>query len=368
MPVRNNWFWGVLLIVGGIMLYACKSASPLPENVQFDPTQVPYARLSDYHFFKWEKNSMLPNERVIPYEPITPLFSDYAYKSRFVWIDPGQQAHIDSAGVIQFPDHTVLIKHFYYPADFRQPDKNLDFVETRLLVKQEGQWLAYTYIWDEKDSDAALSLIGDLKKVHWKNEKGIAQTADYLIPNKNQCKSCHHRDQELLPIGTKAAYLNRDYPYSPTQRANQLSYWQGVGLLAADADVKNLSVLPDWNDAQSGTLEDRALAYLELNCGHCHHPQGSANTTGLYLGLDFKTHPHQLGYCKPPVAAGKGSGGRKYSIVPGQPDSSILVYRMESNDPGIMMPEIGRAVAHEEGIELIRDWIASLEAADCLQK
>ncbi|HMQ48083.1 MAG TPA: SO2930 family diheme c-type cytochrome [Saprospiraceae bacterium] len=360
MPVQNRWRWSILLIVGGL-LYACKSPTPLPESVQFDPEQVPYAQLSDYHFFTWKKENMLPNERVIPYEPITPLFSDYAFKSRYVWIAPGSQASIDSAGVLQFPDHTVLIKHFYYPADFRHKDENWDLVETRLLVKKEGQWSAYTYIWNEQDTEAALSPIGDLQQVHWKDEKGIAQMADYLIPNKNQCKSCHQRDQELLPIGTKAAYLNWSYAYSPTQTANQLHYWQASGLLAPD-DFEKFAALPDWDDPNSASLEDRALAYLEVNCGHCHHPKGSAHTTGLYLGMDFKSHPHQLGYCKPPVAAGKGSGGRKYSIVPGQPDSSILAYRMESNDPGIMMPEIGRAVAHDEGIALIREWIRSLEA------
>jgi hypothetical protein len=60
---------------------------------------------------------------------------------------------------------------------------------------------------------------------------------------------------------------------------------------------------------------------------------------------------------KAPVAAGKGSGGHRYDIVPGNPEASILMYRIQSDDPGIMMPELGRSIVHQEGIELIREWI-----------
>lgn len=72
------------------------------------------------------------------------------------------------------------------------------------------------------------------------------------------------------------------------------------------------------------------------------------------------TAPLALGIGKAPVAAGKGSGGRMFSIVPGSPDESILVYRIESTDPGVMMPEMGRRLVHEEGVSLIREWIQSM--------
>jgi hypothetical protein len=68
-----------------------------------------------------------------------------------------------------------------------------------------------------------------------------------------------------------------------------------------------------------------------------------------------------LGVNKPPVAAGRGSGGLLFSIVPGKPEASILYYRMESTDPGAMMPELGRKLMHKEGLELIRDWIIAME-------
>jgi len=60
------------------------------------------------------------------------------------------------------------------------------------------------------------------------------------------------------------------------------------------------------------------------------------------------------------VAAGRGSGDRKYGIVPGKPNESILVYRMESDDPGIRMPELGRQLEHIEGVDLIKAWIKAM--------
>ena len=60
------------------------------------------------------------------------------------------------------------------------------------------------------------------------------------------------------------------------------------------------------------------------------------------------------------MAAGIGSGGLAFDIVPGQPDRSILAYRIASTHPGIMMPELGKRLVHEEGVALVREWIAAM--------
>ena len=99
---------------------------------------------------------------------------------------------------------------------------------------------------------------------------------------------------------------------------------------------------------------------MAINCGHCHIPSGVANSTGLYL--DFhETRPVHLGINKSPVAAGRGSGNLKYSIVPGHAEESILLFRMISTDPGVMMPEQGRSLVHWEAVNLIREWINSMD-------
>jgi len=59
-------------------------------------------------------------------------------------------------------------------------------------------------------------------------------------------------------------------------------------------------------------------------------------------------------------STGRGSGGRQYDILPGRPDASIMTYRIESTEPEIKMPELGRNLVHEEGAALIRAWIAAM--------
>src|SRR3546814_358703 len=108
------------------------------------------------------------------------------------------------------------------------------------------------------------------------------------------------------------------------------------------------------------SLAGRARAYLDINCGHCHNEKGPADTSGLWL--DVGDHPpRHLGLCKPSIAAGQGTGGHRFGIVPGKPAESILAYRMASDAPGVRMPEIGRDVVHREGVELIDAWIAAME-------
>ena len=118
-----------------------------------------------------------------------------------------------------------------------------------------------------------------------------------------------------------------------------------------------------WDDATSGTVEERARAWLEINCSHCHSSIGPARNSGLYL-LASVTDPYKLGVYKTPVAAGRGSGGLKYDIVPGKPDESIMLFRLKSTHPGMVMPEFGRTLVFEEGNALIRQWIEEMEVPE----
>jgi hypothetical protein len=49
-----------------------------------------------------------------------------------------------------------------------------------------------------------------------------------------------------------------------------------------------------------------------------------------------------------------------YSIHPGKPEKSIMIYRLQSLDPGIMMPEMGRRMVDKEGLELLSQWIKGM--------
>lgn len=319
----------------------------------------PFEKLSDYGLFKGNLNEQIPMDDVIPYELNTPLFTDYAHKLRFVRIPKGQKAQYNSKEVFEFPIGTILIKTFYYPYNFRKPDEGRRILETRLLIHEKDGWKAYPYIWNDEQTEAYLDVAGDTKKVTWINENKKKVTINYSIPNMNQCKGCHERDGNLTPIGPSARQLNGSLDYLTGTR-NQLEYWNEKGILNGLENLDKAPKLPVWDDPNSGSLEDRARAYLDINCGHCHRPEGPGNTSGLYLYIHEKNLT-QLGVLKAPVAAGKGAGDMKYAIEPGNPDKSIMIYRMESLDPGMMMPEMGRQLKHSEGVALIRQWISELK-------
>lgn len=339
-----------------VLLLGCNSGT----SVQLDEDSPPFERLSEYRFFQGDPKNLLPSLGVLPYEVITQLFSDYAEKARFVWIPGGSRARIaDIDESFEFPIGSVLIKNFYYFNDACTPEKGKQLIETRLLVNRKAGWDALTYVWDEQQAEAYLEIAGDVRKVDWIDLRGEPKNTTFIIPNKNQCKGCHEYKKKLQPIGPKVRHLNRIFAYQEGPM-NQLEKWQLQGYLEPiGSDPADLTKVARWND-EKALLSDRALAYLEINCGICHGEHGPAYISGLFLTTFTKDLNH-LGVCKSPVSAGSGSGGRQYDIVPGNPDASILIYRMETLNPGEMMPELGRTMVHEEGVELIREWISSME-------
>lgn len=319
----------------------------------------PYEKLSDYQFFKGNLAQLNPNERVIPYDLNSPLFSDYAHKARFVWLPEGTSAKYRTGEVLDFPKGTVLIKNFYYQHDETEAAKGRRILETRLLINRGAEWEAVGYIWNEEQTEARLEVIGDIQEVKWVNQSGKAQTTNYIIPNKNQCKSCHLNGKKQIPIGPKVRNLNKTFAYADGEM-NQLEKWAALGYLSGYSPSVEHPAVATWSDPTSGPLHDRAMAYLDINCAHCHKPTGSANTSGLHLGADAAMDM-SLGIYKATVSAGAGTGGHTYSIVPGHPDKSIMIYRMSSTNPGAMMPELGRSLVHSEGVALISEWIENME-------
>jgi len=329
------------------------------------PTAGPVLKdkLSDYQFFTGDIANLEPAATVTPYDLAVPLFTDYALKKRYVYLPPGTQMTYKADGTFDFPDGAVLIKVFYYDNDFRDPTKGRRILETRLLVKAENTWQAATYLWNDTQTEAYLNKAGDVLSVQWTHTDGSARSINYIVPSKNDCKGCHEVALKVMPIGPQAKHLNRAHQY-PTGTVNQLTYFSQLGLLAGAPDPATLTRLPLWDVPTDGTLEQRARAYLDINCAHCHNPQGPANNAGLDLRYS-NTNPYTLGFCKTPVAAGIGTGGRLHDIVPGNPDASILIYRYASTTPGVSMPELGRGQVHTEGLQLLRDWIASLPPDNC---
>jgi uncharacterized repeat protein (TIGR03806 family) len=268
------------------------------------------------------------------------------------------QANYTDDGVLELPKGTVIIKNFFYENDFRKPGQGRRILETRLLVHEEKGWIAYPYVWNEEQTEAFYDVAGDIKKVSYISAAGKRISIDYIIPNKNQCKGCHLRNNKMTPIGPTAMQLNKDYNYS-SGKQNQLTYWQQHGLLKGLPALDSVGKYASLED-KSQSLDSRARAYLDVNCGTCHHPQGPANASGLFLHYNQDASV-EMGIMKSPVAAGRGAGKNSFDIVPGKPHKSILSFRMQTNDPGIAMPELGREQVHKEGVTLIREWIKQMK-------
>jgi uncharacterized repeat protein (TIGR03806 family) len=324
-----------------------------------------YPTLDKYCVVSLQKGAIVPYAGVTPYDLNTPLFSDSAVKLRTVWMPDGTHATYSATQVFEFPTGTIFTKSFGFRDDLRKPQPALRWIETRVFIKQAAGWKAVSYTWDDAQKTATLDYAGGLLPISWLDEAGNPASAQYLVPNGNQCKECHGQHDAVsntdatLVIGPKARNLNKTFHYA-TGDENQLAHWTAAGLLTgAPADPAKAPRLAAWNDPASGTVAERARAYLEVNCAHCHSEGGLARTTGLFLWADV-TAPSSYGVCKPPVAVGEASGGFLYDVVPGDPDHSILAFRLGSTRPSVMMPQISRSIVDTAGLALVRDWVTGL--------
>ena len=321
--------------------------------------------LSEYNLYRGSLAKLEPAAGVFEYELNTTLFSDYSGKQRVIRVPEGKQVKYEAVDALDFPVGTLISKTFYYAHSLTDSARGRRLIETRILQRTDSGWIGLPYVWNEEQTDAFLTLAGDAVEVQWIHTDGATRSNIHIVPNLNDCKRCH-QNESMEPLGPTARNLNRDVLYEHGTE-NQLAYWARNGLMAdapKPADAPKLAV---WDDPKTGTLDERARAWLEVNCSHCHNPKGPARNSGLHLNVDV-TDPYQLGVFKTPVAAGKGTGGRNYGIVPGKPDESILLYRLETTLPGALMPEFGRTVVHDESVALIRDWIEHMPVSSAINQ
>jgi len=323
-----------------------------PVGVNWPAFEADCPLLSDYNLFEGNDPRGPAVERGLEYELTTPLHSDYATKYRFVFVPPGTAATYDPEAALDFPVGTIVSKTFAFDTPAGE-----QIVETRLLIRRALGWRALVYVWDETMTTAHLTPEGALVEVTFQHPDGSLPTIDYEVPDVNQCAGCHAGAEEDIDlIGPKARWLNRPVPGDGTG-PNQLVAWSDAGILAGAPEPALAPRLPDASDPADGSVAERARAYLEINCAHCHREGGRAGFTGLLLEADEPEGP-ATGICKTPIAA--GVGGLLYDVVPGRPDDSILVFRMESVVPSIQMPELSKAIVHDAGVELVRQYVAGL--------
>ena len=357
------------------------------------------------------------NGRGVPFVLTTKLFSDYTVKYRALFLPHGKSAiyrdATESASqkgfniTLDFPIGTILSKTFAVADENAGTERP---IETRLIIKRQrpdgqGYWVGLPYVWQEEDDRqvAKLTLEGSTESISWNTtdvDSGAVHsgsTDNYLVPNFNQCLSCHGREEGepgAVPIGPKVRFLNKPYyPESdfvatthPVAGNNQIAWWCANGILSGCPSnlgvnsqtqiATNVERIPAFNKpGDSGhpansaqDIEERARAWLEVNCQHCHNVSGFASNTGFYLNAlpDLKTYEN-YGICKKPTATGQeGSGRRTYDIHPANALDSILAFRIgpEAQSAAARMPPLGRSVVDEEAAGLIVEWINNVVVKD----
>jgi uncharacterized repeat protein (TIGR03806 family) len=289
-----------------------------------------YSRLSNYHIFHGNPSDLIPDGDFKLYELATPLFTDYAEKQRLLKIPAGFKMSAKDDGLLNFPEGTIIVKTFFYYLDKRDTLKGKNIIETRLLIKSGEGWSSGTYVWDNNQTDAQLLTTGTNTIVNWIDDDGNARIISYHIPSVNECGTCHQSGNTIVPIGPKVINLNRSV-FRNNNNINQLQYFFNTGILDS-LNPGSYAALPDWQNPIYN-LEQRARAYLDVNCAHCHNEKGFASEVDLHLAFE------------------KSLGASNI-----RDKKSAILQRFEEGT----MPKLGTSTVHSEGLDLLKAYLRSL--------
>ncbi|WP_411894035.1 Ig-like domain-containing protein [Winogradskyella sp. A2] len=317
---------------------------------------TPHQTLSAYNFFESDLRDLSPSFGVIPYDLISPLFSDYAKKKRFIWMPNGVKAnYVDDYSPLDFPIGTFLIKNFFY--NTIQPNNTQRILETRIMFKTDEGWDFANYLWNEEQTEAFFSNNGDLVELTWLEGEALKST-NYRIPSRAECFTCHNQSDSPTPIGLRPQNINKNYDYDEGTD-NQLRKLISVGYL--DSDIPgNINTTVTWDD-NSNSLEERVRSYLDINCAHCHSDNGYCNYRPMRFAYNLTDNRENIGVCVEPETQFIPNSD---IVKPNDTDLSILYYRLSTTDESFRMPLLGRTINHDEGVELIEEWINSLTNCD----
>lgn len=356
---------------------------------------------------------------LMPYDVNAPLWSDGAYKERFLYL-PSKPAEVDGKGsakpqasgrLIPFdltsddrgwnlPDGTIAVKSFALPvgvppsggAPAKAGTPTRHWIETRLLVKQQGEWVGYSYAWNDEQTEATLVEAAGLDR------KYGSQTWHY--PSRTECMVCHSRAANYM-LGLTTLQFNKSHDYGGVQ-VNQLEVLEALGALkvnypgerqaALKEELKRLGKpeseinaelatagatrgqrepkpsslltqpgeyypkLVDPYDAKAD-LTARVKSYLHANCAQCHVEAGGGNAQ---MQLSWSTPLDKMKLVDVSPVHHKFDLADPKLVAPGDPQRSILLHRISTRGRG-QMPQLATNVVDQPAVELIREWIKSLK-------
>ena len=338
------------------------SNTDIDNTVNWEALENEYCyKLSNFNLFDNFSNiSITPKLPGLSYELNSELFTDHARKYRFLFIPENEKITYNELEAFTFPIGSTLVKVFSLPSDTSSEDEEV--IEVRLLVRRINGWVTLVYKWIPEFSEGYFTVAGDIIE-SVVSHNGVANAFDYRIPTFGQCATCHQNnanEAKITPIGLKARHLNRNITYNNLE-INQLTLWNSLEIINnLPSDITSIDTAPNWRDS-SKELQDRAKAYLDINCAHCHTEGGSGDLSGLRMEYWRKTIDYSHGVCN--ESQGWRVGG--YDIWPGRGDVSHIPLRITLTSAKDRMPPIGRSLVDSEAAQLISDWIDTLPYREC---
>lgn len=318
------------------------------------------ARLSETGIFL-STNSHAVDPGLIPYEVNSPQWADGAQQGR--WIGLPGDARIEYTGRWgwNLPEGSVLVKTLSIEMEAGNPASRKR-IETQLLTKQQKEWAGYSYAWDEDQSDAVLVGAEGMDRpltIRDPAAPGGIREQTWRFASRNECMSCHSRAASYV-LGLTELQFNR--PSGPKgDGPNQIALLEQFDAFSAPPRRKpeDLKRLPDPSDPNA-PIEQRVRAYLHANCAACHISAGGGNAA---INLEWGS---PIGMTKlvdiDPIHDKFGLHDAKL-VSPGDPDRSVLLYRLRATG-GARMPRVGSNVVDEAAAKLVREWIAGLKPAE----
>ncbi len=305
-------------------------------------------------------DSLTPSPGLIEYTVNSQLWSDGAFKTRFLALSDTSKIIFSKNEHWQFPDNSVVVKNFFLDMKKGNPETR-KMIETRFLVKREDseQWDGYSYLWNDEETDAVL-LDSSHTRLFEIQENGKSRQQSYYYPSRSECLACHLPVNGYL-LGLTTAQINKDHDYQQNGSIvsdNQLRSYNHIRLFTEDIgeDYLDFPKLPDPNNLNED-IQNRARSYLDANCANCHQP-GSSGRSNMDLRFYLDLESANLIDVSPTL---DDLGIQDARLVKkGAADSSVIYLRMVDTDQ-YRMPPIATSVVDSSGLGIIREWIDSME-------
>ena len=307
-------------------------------------------------FLSTKAHQMQPG--VIPYSVNAPGWADGALAERFLALPGDARIGYTSTGGWNFTNGAVLLQTLSLEREAGSPASRRR-IETRLLVHQAGQWIGYSYRWNDEQSDATLvGKIGGKKELTIKDHNAPAGVRRQIwhFPSRSECSACHGRAANFV-LGLTESQMNKAHDYDGV-KDNQLRTFEHIGLFTNSLPHRPAELTKQVNpyDPNEG-LEARARSYLHANCSVCHVAAGGGNSK-MILSLATKLEEMNVIGARPQHDTFGITDAML--IAPGDPERSILYQRLSRRGRGQMPPVVSSTV-DQQALALFRDWIRSLK-------